>query len=223
MAGNGYPGRLAGLWKHPSVLLNVAAPVLAYRLLAGHGMSETDALAASAVFPAAGGVLVMVRGRRIDPLSVLSLAAIAIGLVAGFAFHDGRVLLVKDSMTSGTLGAVCLISLLTPKPVIFTLRRRLYVPDRREALAEYDRTWQSRAVRAEARRTTAIWGIALLAEAALRVGLSYLLPAATLVTISTLLPVVTLAPLALWTLRPRDPRPDESDESDASGTPALAD
>jgi len=202
------------------VLLNVVAPVISYRLLAGHGVTETAALAASAVFPAAGGVLVMTRGRRIDPLSVLSLTAIAIGLVAGLAFHNGRVLLVKDSLTSGTLGAVCLISLLAPKPVIFTLRRRLYVPDRREALAEYDRTWQSRAVRAEARRTTAIWGVALLTEAALRVGLSYLLPAATLVTISTLLPVITLAPLALWTLRPRTPRPGTSDQPDARDTQA---
>jgi len=218
--GNGYPGRLAGLWKHPSVLLNVVAPVIAYRLLAGHGVTETDALAASAVFPAAGGVLVMMRGRRIDPLAVLSLTAIAIGLVTGLAFHDGRVLLVKDSLTSGTLGAVCLISLLTPKPVIFTLRRRLYVPDRRETLTEYDRTWQSQAIRAEARRTTAIWGFALLAEAALRVGLSYVLSAATLVTISTLLPVITLAPLALWTLRPRTPRLDASDQSDACDTQA---
>jgi hypothetical protein len=73
-------------------------------------MGTVDALAVSAAFPAAGGALVMVRGRKLDPIAVLSLAAIAVGLS---------------------------------------------VPDQPDARAEYDRTWQSAAVRAEARRATA--------------------------------------------------------------------
>ena len=159
--------------------------------------------AATAEEPAAGGVLAMLRNRRVEPLAVLSLGAIAIGLAVGLLFHDGRILLVKESFTSGALGLVCLGSLFTRKPAIFVLRRRLFVPDDSESQAEYDDTWQSRAVQAEARRTTAIWGIALLAEAAVRVGLSYLLPVGTMVTISPLLAPVILGPLAVWNLRPR--------------------
>jgi uncharacterized membrane protein YeaQ/YmgE (transglycosylase-associated protein family) len=215
---NRFPGRRAGLLSNPSVRLNIVAPVVAYLLLSRYGMDTVDALAISAVFPAAGGAFVMLRGRKLDPLAVLSLAAIAIGLVAGLVFHNGRILLVKESLVSGTLGVVFLCSLFAPKPLIFTLRRRLFIGDQPEAQAGYDRTWQSPAVRAEARRTTAIWGIALVAEAALRVGLSYVLPVATLLTISPLLAPLTLAPLGMWTLRPRTGRPSESKAPD---TPSL--
>jgi hypothetical protein len=212
---NGYPGRLVRLAAHPSLLLNIVAPVVAYQLLAGNGVDTVDALAASAVFPAAGGVLVMLRARRVDPLAVLSLAAIAIGLVVGLAFHEGRILLVKDSLTTAVLGMVFLCSLLAPKPMIFTLRRRLFVTDQRDALADYDRTWQSRAVRTEARRITVIWGVALLAEAALRISLSYLVSVGTLVAISPLLAPLTFGPLVVLTLRRRKPSQSQPEASDA--------
>ncbi|GAA1123319.1 hypothetical protein GCM10009630_21540 [Kribbella jejuensis] len=205
------PPRLGvGLLSNRALRLNIVAPVAAYWVLSKRGMSTVDALALSAVFPAAGGVLAMLRNRRVEPLAVLSLGAIAIGLAVGLLFHDGRILLVKESFTSGALGLVCLGSLLTRKPAIFVLRRRLFVPDDSEAQAEYDGSWQSRAVQAEARRTTAIWGIALLAEAAVRVGLSYLLPVGTMVTISPLLAPVLLGPLAVWNLRPRQDRLGEA-------------
>lgn len=210
-----YRRRRVGLVSNPSLRLNIVAPVVAYWLLSRHGMSTVDALAVSAVFPAAGGVLVMLRSRKVDPFAVLSLGAITVGLVAGLLFHNGRILLVKESFTSGALGVVFLGSLLARKPLIFALRRRLFIPDHSNAQAEYDRTWQSRTVRAEARRTTAIWGIALLAEAGLRVGLSYLVSVGAMVTISPLLAPLILGPLAVWTLRPAKYR---LDEPDASGT-----
>ncbi|MEV5569703.1 VC0807 family protein [Spirillospora sp. NPDC052269] len=202
------------LLTNSSVRWNIVAPLVAYLVLARNGMSTVDALAVAALFPAAGGVLVLARGRKVDPFAVLSLTSIAIGLTAALAFHDGRILLVKESLTTGALGMVFLGSLLASKPLIFTLRRRLFVGDRPDAQAAYDRTWQSPSVRTEARRITAIWGIALLVEAAARVGLSYVLPATVMVTISPLLGL-TLAPLGVWTLRPRAGRPTEPGPPDA--------
>jgi hypothetical protein len=210
-------GRTVGLMSNSSVRLNIVAPVVAYFLLTKKaGMTTVDALAISAVFPAAGGVLGMLRGRRLDPLSLLSLAGIAVGVIAGLIFHNGRILLVKESLTTGTLGVVFLSSLFARQPLMFALRRRLFVPDQPDARDEYERTWQSPAVRAEVRRTTAIWGIALLAEAALRVGLSYQLPVGTMVAISPLLAPLTLAPLGIWTLRPRSGRISKHKASGAS-------
>ncbi|NUR96004.1 MAG: hypothetical protein HOV67_12195 [Kribbellaceae bacterium] len=200
---SGFPRRSAGLLSNRSLRLN------AYWVLSRRGLSTVDALAVSAVFPAAGGALTMLRSRRVDPVAVLSLGAIAVGLVAGLLFHDGRILLVKESFTSGALGLVFLGSLLTRKPAIFVLRRRLFVGDDSGEVAAYDDTWRSPAVRAEARRTTTIWGITLLAEAAVRVGLSYLLPVGTMVAVSPLLAPAILGPLAVWNLRPRQDRPGE--------------
>lgn len=209
-------GRTVRLVSNPSVRLNIVAPVVTYWVLTKKGLTPVDALAVSAVFPAAAGVWVMLRSRRPDPLAVLSLAAITIGLIAGLVFHNGRILLVKESLTTGTLGVVFLCSLLARRPLIFTLRRRLFVPDRPDAQEEYESTWRSAAIQAEARRTTAIWGIALLAEAALRVGLSYLLATGTLVTVSPLLAPLTLGPLGIWTLRPRNRRISEPKASSAA-------
>jgi hypothetical protein len=211
-----FPWRGAGLVSNRSLRLTVVAPVIAYWVLSRRGMSTVDALAVSAVFPAAGGALVMWRTRRVDPLAVLSLGAIAVGLIVGLVFHDGRMLLVKESFTSGALGVTFLGSLVARKPAMFILRRRLFVPDQSDAQAEYDASWQAHAVRAEARRTTAIWGIALVGEAAVRVGLSYLLPVGTLVTISPLLAPLIIGPLAVWNLRPR------LDERRTSPTPVSS-
>ncbi|MEY9860067.1 hypothetical protein ABH935_005703 [Catenulispora sp. GAS73] len=198
-----FPGRVGGLLRQPAVLLNLIAPVVAYRVLAGRGMSATGALAVAAVFPAAGALRGFVRDRRVDPVALLALTAIAVGLVAGLVFHAGRILLVKESITSGVLGLVCLGSLFVGRPLIFGLRRRLYMGADPVAEAEFERSWQEPRMRTEARRTTAVWGVALLAEAAVRVGLSYVLSTSTMVTVSPLIAVVILGPLGVATLRPR--------------------
>jgi hypothetical protein len=196
------PGRVGGLLRQPAVLLNVIAPVVAYRVLTGRGVPGTDALAIAAAFPAAGALRGVMRERRLDLFAALALTAISIGPVAGLVFHAGRMLLVKESITSGVLGLLCLGSLFVGKPLIYGLRRRLYIGADAAAQADYEAGWRRPEVRAEARRTTAIWGFVLLAEAAIRVLLSYMLPTATMVTVSPLIAVVVLGPLGVATLRP---------------------
>lgn len=203
-------GRSTRLLRNPAVLLNVIAPLIIYRALTGNGVSSVDALAAAAALPAVGALLGLRRQRRIDPIAAIALIALVIGLVAGLVFHAGRILLVKESITDAVLGLLCLGSLSTRRPLIFTLRRRLYVGADPAAQAAFERGWQERPVRAEARRTTAIWGFALLAEAGLRVGLSYVLSTATMVTVSPLLPLILLGPLGVATLRLRPVRPSAS-------------
>ncbi len=175
---------MRGLLRSPAFLLNVVAPVITYRVLAAHGMSSVDALAIAAVFPAAGALYALRRERRLDPFAALVLAVIGIGLVTDLVFHNGRILLVLESLITGVLGLVCLGSLLSAhRPAILGLRRR----------------------------TTAIWGVALLTEAAARVGLSYVLPTTTFVTVSPLLALAVFGPLGLATLRPR-PTPNRESE-----------
>ena len=190
-----FPGPGGRLLRNPSVRLNVIAPIVAYWVLSKLGMSSVGALAVSAVFPAAGSVLTTTRRRRLDPVAALSLTAIVVGLIAGLVFHNGRVLLVKESLTTGTLGLVFLGSLFTSRPLIVVLRQRLSM----SGAGAGEQAGRLRSARAE----TAVWGMALVAEAAIRVGLSYLLPTGTMVTISPVLAPIVLGPVALWTLRPR--------------------
>jgi hypothetical protein len=187
------PGPGGRLLRNPSVRLNVVAPIVAYWVLSKLGMSAVGALAVAAVFPAVGSVLPVTRRRRLDPVAALSLIAIVVGLIAGLVFHNGRVLLVRESLTSGTLGLVFLGSLLTSRPLLVVLRQRLSTSGSRVG----HQAGRSRSARAE----TAVWGVALVAEATIRVGLSYLLPIGAMVTISPLLAPIVLGPVALWTLR----------------------
>jgi hypothetical protein len=201
-------GAVVRLVVNPTLLLNVVAPVIAYQLLARHGVGSTAALMYAAGFPLLAIVVAAVRNRRLDPLALLAFVAIAVGLVAGLVLADGRILLVKDSIVTGVLGVVFLLSLLARRPMVFVLQRRLL--SRGGGVERFDRAWADWQVRARSRRMTALWGGALIAEAAIRVALSFAVSPGTLLLISPLLAAVAFGPLALWTLRQR-PKPGQVD------------
>jgi hypothetical protein len=192
----------------PTLLLDVAAPAIAYQLLVRHGVSGTPALMSVAGFPLLGIAVAAIRKRRLDPVALLALVAIAVGLAAGLVLHDGRILLVKDSIVTGVLGVVFLLSLPARRPMVFVLQRRLLS---REGESErFDQTWADPRVQARSRRMTTLWGVALIAEAAVRVALSFVVSPGTLLVISPLLAAVTFGPLALWTVL-RRPKPSPTD------------
>jgi hypothetical protein len=185
--------------------LDVAAPVIAYQVLVRHGVSSTAALMCASGFPLLGIILAAARNRRLDPVALLSFVAIAVGLVAGLVLHDGRILLVKESIVTGVLGLVFLLSL-PNRPMVFVLQRRLLASNTGSGAEQFDRTWTQRRVRSRSRRMTAIWGVLLIAEATARIGLSFVVSPGTLLVLSPLLAAVAFGPLALWTLWQR-PKP----------------
>jgi hypothetical protein len=54
---------------------------------------------------------------------------------------------------------------------------------------------------ATVRPMTAIWGIAFIGEATVRVALSFVLEPAVLMTVSPGLPIAVFGPLGLWTMQ----------------------
>jgi hypothetical protein len=188
---------------HPNLLLNVVGPLGVYQVLTGRGVSAVDALLVAAVFPVAAILVGVLRNRRLEPLGALSLLAIGLGVLGALVFDDPRFLLVKDSAVTGLLGIACLGSLLGPRPLLFVIGRQFVTAGDPEKLRRYDASWESEEVRASSRRVTFVWGIAFVAEASVRVGLSYVLAPATLLAVSPLLALGVFGPLGLWTLRGR--------------------
>lgn len=182
---------------HPGMLLNIGGPIGAYQILTNHGVSPAGALAAGAVFPLGTIVAGVIRTRRLDFIGALSLTAIALGLFGTLLFRDPHFMLVKDSVVTGALGLACLGSLLAPRPMMFILGREFFGMPRQRSEA----LWQSAAYRAGSRRVTAIWGLALMAEASLRVALSFVLTPALMLAISPVLAISVFAPLGFWTWR----------------------
>jgi hypothetical protein len=74
------------------------------------------------------------------------------------------------------------------------------------ARAGYERQWTSAGFRDSSRRMTAVWGLALIADASLRVALSFLISPATLMLISPLLTATVFGSLAAWSLHRRSAR-----------------
>ena len=187
---------------HPTLLLNFAAPVAGYAVLTGRGVSSLDALALVAVFPLVSIVVGVVRRHRLDWIGGMSLASIVIGLVVGLASHDSRVLLVKDSLITGAIGMAFLGSLFAPRPLIFVIGRQFTAHDA-TAGRRFDERWTSSTVRANTRKMTAVWGVALVCEAALRIALSFVLTPGVLLAMSPVLAAAVFGPLAMWSLRMR--------------------
>lgn len=184
-----------------SLLLNVAAPFVCYEIMTSNGVSELVALAVGSIFPVAGIGIAAIRGRRLDWIGVISLAAMAVGLAGALVFASPRFLLLKDSITTATIGVAFLVSLAMPRPLIFVLAGQLSAADP-QARAAWDRRWSSSPqTRRRMRRFTALWGLALLGEATLRAALFYLVTPASLILVSPLLAAAVFGPMAVWSIR----------------------
>jgi hypothetical protein len=181
------------------VIFDVAAPLVAYKVLRSAGLTAVAALLLSGVFPALGVTIGAVRHRRIDAVGVLVLAGIAVGTILGLVSHSARLLLVEGSVPTAIFGVACLGSLWARHPLMFSFAREFTGPDTAKG-REMTRLWQYEGYRRIFRVITAVWGGAFLLEAALRVIIVYHTSAGTALVISKVTPFLFLGILSAWTV-----------------------
>ncbi|MFI9274285.1 VC0807 family protein [Kitasatospora sp. NPDC052896] len=153
------------------------------------GCSVTTSLLAATAVAVVRLLWTVTRNRRLDAVAGLMLATYALGLTIALLAHDERLLLVRDPATSALAGLVFLASCATRTPALAYLARRLPsgpVPD-------------TPAVRRARRQLTAVWGVALLAEAAVRLVLVFTLPISAVSGLSTAVEATVVGALVLWT------------------------
>jgi hypothetical protein len=180
------------------LLVNALAPFATYEILTARGVSELAALAAGALFPLAAVSISVVRTRRLDPFAAVTLASIAVGLIGGLVFDSPHFLLVKESVITATIGLAFLASLAARRPLIFVFARRMV-----DDPAAMEQRWSQPQGRRPFRIITLVWGVALVAEAAARIALSFVVTPGVLMLVSPLLAVVTLGSVTAWTLHRR--------------------
>ena len=181
------------------VIFDVAAPLVAYKVLRSAGMTPVTALLLSGVFPALGVTIGAVRHRRLDTVGVLVLAGIATGTILGLISHSTRLLLVEGSVPTAIFGAACLGSLWARHPLMFSFAREFTGPDTAQG-QEMTRLWQYEGYRRVFRVITAVWGVAFLLEAALRVVIVYNTSTGTALAISKVTPFLFAAIMVAWTI-----------------------
>lgn len=164
--------------------VNLALPWLAYTLAQPH-WGETGGLIASAVPPLAWSLYELARFKRLDAVSLLVLAGIALSVLAMALGGGPRMLLMRESLISGAVGLAFLLSLALPKPLIFYLARATVARESGAQADYFDELWRERpAFSAAMRRMTLIWGAGLVAETALKVWMVFNWPVARVLVVS---------------------------------------
>jgi hypothetical protein len=186
---------------NPTLLCGIVAPFVVYELLSGR-TSEVTALAVGAAFPAAATLWTLLRTRRPDPIALMTLAGIVLGLVGALLFDSPLFLLLKESVVTGSIGLVFLGSLLAARPLTFVLARSMMATTQAERTA-FEASWDDDRIRAGHRRTTLQWGAALLLDAGVRTALAFVLAPATLLAVSPFVAAAIIGPVALVTFRRR--------------------
>nr|WP_246327153.1 VC0807 family protein [Burkholderia guangdongensis] len=150
------------------IAVNLLLPWLAYRLARPH-YGDAGALYASAIPPLAWSIVEFARRRRADALSLLVLLGIALSIVAMALGGGPRMLLMRESLVSGAIGAMFLVSLAFSRPLIFYLARATIAREEAQGSARFEAAWDERAeLRRSLRVMTLAWGGGLTSEMLLR-------------------------------------------------------
>ena len=179
-------------------LVNLGGPFLVYQLAAGH-MSETAALMLSSAPPILWTIGQLIWSRKLDALSLLVIAGIALSLVATLLGGSPRLLLVRESFITGIFGLIFLGSLLRPKPLAFYLAKSTVT---KQGMSEEKFTswWSSPGFRFTFYLMTTVWGVGLLVEATVRTILAFRMPIGQFLVVSPIISYGIYFGLLGWSL-----------------------
>ncbi|MFM0070893.1 hypothetical protein PQQ86_06920 [Paraburkholderia sediminicola] len=180
--------------------VNFLLPWLAYRFALPH-LGETGALIASAVPPIVWSLIELVRFRRVDALSVMVVAGIVLSVAAMALGGSPRMLLLRESLVSGAVGVVFLLSLPMRRPLIFYLARATVAREMEGGAERFETLWRERPALVSAMRLmTLVWGVGLTSETALRAWMALTWPIERFLVVSPLIGYGIYGALTLWTL-----------------------
>jgi intracellular septation protein A len=185
----------------PTLFFDVVLPILVFVVLTAYDVTTLWALVVSGVSPAINNIRVWITSRRLEPLGIIVMVFLAIGTAASLISGSVFFALVKESLLTATFGFICLGSLLAARPLMFYINRQFVAGDDPVRIAWWNGLWQYPNFRAALRFVTAVWGIAYLVEALLRVGFALVLAPAQVVVISHVMAFGVMIALIVWMRR----------------------
>ncbi len=171
------------------LLIDVGIPVGTYYLLRdAFGASLWLALALSSTGPAVRAIAGLMAERKLNQLAVLILAVNLAGIAVSFLTGDPRAMIAKDSIVSSVVAFAILGSVVLRRPLMSAGLRPFMTKGEPRRTAAWDRLSAAspRFRRLELLFST-IWGLALLAECAVRLVGAYTLPVTTMVWLGTVM------------------------------------
>ena len=185
----------------PTLVVDVAMPIIAFNVLTHYGVSTLLALVAGGLFPALNNLRVWATSRRLEPLGIIVMTFLVIGTAASLISGSVFFALIKESFLTATFGFICFASLLAERPLMFYINRQFVAGDDPVKLEWWNGLWEYPHFRAAQRTVTVVWGLAYLAEAILRVGFALVMSPAEVVSISPIMAFGVTIVLIVWTRR----------------------
>ena len=149
----------------PMVIIDVVLPLITYFGLRAAGVGEFASYLISGIWPLLKLIVGAVRKGSIDAFSILILIFIVLGALTALVTGDVRTLLIRDSISTGGFGVVCLVTLLMTRPLMFYIRRAFATDGSPEGRAWWNSLWHYPGFRRSQRLITAMWGVAYVLEA----------------------------------------------------------
>lgn len=146
-----------------TVLLDVAPPLIAYYGLRAAGASEYVALLSATLLSGLRVVYGVIRSRKLDPFALYLLLTFGLSLAVGLATTDPRLILVGNTLVNGIGGLIFLGSCVIGTPLTEVVDDRFRTVDSPEL--DPDEAHRHRRIHVQ---LSAMWGIGLLLEVAVR-------------------------------------------------------
>jgi hypothetical protein len=180
------------------VLVNFALPFLIYdrtRLQLG----DVGALVAASAPPIAWSLIEFARKRRVDALSMLVIAGIALSLLAFIGGGGARFLQLREHLVTGVIGLVFLGSAAIGRPLIYHLARATLARRSSAELGEFEALRDNVHFRRAMNVMTLVWGVGLIAHTALACVLIFNLSIRDYLLVGPVIGYGTTGALTVWT------------------------
>lgn len=206
-------GRAGGIAVEAGV--NFVVPLLIYDRVAPQS-GDVVALLASSAPPLLWSLAEFIRHRRIDALSMLVIAGIALSLLAMLGGGSARFLQLREKLVTALIGLLFLGSAAIGRPLIYQLARAGLVRKSPDEVAAFEAKRNTPRFRRVMTIMTLTWGIGLLASSALACARVFALSIRDYMIVSPFVSYGAMSALGLWTVwyrrvaERRSARPDRT-------------
>lgn len=175
---------------------DILIPYLIYYFANRFGLGLQLAFILGAAWSALTVIFSMIRNRKLDGLALFMFVVMIGSLATSLIVGDPRIMVAKESVISGVLGIIALISLITKRPAFYYLVQKFFSMNP----VEWEQRWEQEApFRSTLRLMTLVWGLGFTIEAIVRVVIAYTLPLQTAFVWSPILMYATIILLVIWT------------------------
>ncbi|ETW00556.1 hypothetical protein H310_07141 [Aphanomyces invadans] len=185
-------------WPHlPMVVFNLILPLAIFNIAKEH-TTQIVAVFLSGIPPMVKTLVQVFAYNKKDVISIVQIISTSFSVVIMLFTDDAKVLLVKDSLSTVTIGILYFLSVAYfHEDMFFTFRRHFTS----RSPEEMDAMYMLPHVRQTSRHLSIVWGFGMIIEASIRIALIVLLSVQTMVYVSPIIPMVCFWPLGFWSFK----------------------